>query len=140
MSAFLQRFAEDFARLGRDNLDLLATLYSEDAQFTDPLHHVEGLPAIRRYFAGLYENVNDLNFEFHGYDQAGEGQGYLRWTMTYRHPRLAGGRPIAVEGCSHLRWNERVYYHRDYFDAGALLYEHVPLLGGVVRLLKGRLA
>ncbi|BCG26949.1 transcriptional regulator [Pseudomonas tohonis] len=139
MSAFLHRFAEDFARLDRDNLALLDTLYSEDAQFTDPLHHVEGLPAIRQYFAGLYENVSDLSFRFHGHDPVGEGEGYLRWTMTYRHPRLDGGRPIAVEGCSHLRWGERVHYHRDYFDAGALLYEHVPLLRGAIALLKRRL-
>jgi hypothetical protein len=33
-----------------------------------------------------------------------------------------------------------VYLHHDYFDAGALLYEHVPILGGVIGWLKGRLA
>ena len=29
---------------------------------------------------------------------------------------------------------------RDYFDAGALLYQHVPLLGAAIRWLQRRLA
>jgi len=101
---------------------------------------VHGLTAVRRYFAELYANVEALHFEFHGFDQVAEGEGYLRWTMRYRHPRLRGGAEIAVEGCSHLLWRERVYQHRDYFDAGALLYEHLPLLGSVIAWLKRRLA
>jgi hypothetical protein len=32
-----------------------------------------------------------------------------------------------------------VCLHRDYFDLGAMLYEQLPLLGAVVRTLKGRL-
>lgn len=141
MDAFLPRFAEDFAAIGRDSLDRLGQLYSDDVVFQDPLHRIKGLTALRRYFAELYENVEALAFQFHGHDSVGEGEGYLRWTMRYRHPRLAGGREIAVEGCSHLRWRDgRVYHHRDYFDAGALLYEHLPLMGRVIHWLKGRLA
>jgi hypothetical protein len=33
-----------------------------------------------------------------------------------------------------------VYLHRDYFDAGALLYEHLPVLGTLIGWLKRRLA
>ncbi|RRV23864.1 nuclear transport factor 2 family protein [Pseudomonas sp. o96-267] len=140
MSDFLQRFAERFAALNKDNLELLDKLYSEDVLFRDPLHEVHGLTAVRSYFAELYANVEALHFDFHGFDQVSEGEGYLRWTMRFRHPRLHGGEEIAVEGCSHLLWRERVYQHRDYFDAGALLYEHLPVLGSVVAWLKRRLA
>lgn len=141
MSEFLQGFARDFAALDKHNLERLGQLYSDDIRFTDPLHEVQGLPQVRRYFAELYANVSELKFNVHGFDASGEGQGYLRWTMTYRHPRLQGGQPIQVEGCSHLLWrDDKVYRHRDYFDAGALLYEHLPLLGRVIHWLKGRLA
>jgi ketosteroid isomerase-like protein len=140
MSDFLRDFAERFAALNRDNLDRLGELYSDDVLFRDPLHEVRGLSEMHRYFAELYTNVEALRFEFHGFDQVAEGEGYLRWTMRYRHPRLRGGAEIAVEGCSHLLWRERIYRHRDYFDAGALLYEHLPLLGGVIAWLKRRLA
>jgi hypothetical protein len=140
MSDFLRQFAERFAGLDASNLDRLGELYSDDILFRDPLHEVHGLPAVRDYFAELYANISELRFDFYGFDQSTEGEGYLRWTMSYRHPRLRGGELIRVEGCSHLRWRDKVYQHRDYFDAGALLYEHLPILGRVIAWLKGRLA
>ncbi|AHY43190.1 nuclear transport factor 2 family protein [Stutzerimonas decontaminans] len=142
MSSFLHRFAEEFARLEASNLDRLAELYSGDVHFTDPLHEVYGLAELRRYFSELYANVEHLHFEFISHDEVCEGQGYLRWIMSYRHPRLNGGGLISLEGCSLLRWNGegKVERHRDYFDAGALLYQHVPLLGGAIRWLQRRLA
>lgn len=140
MNDFLRRFAEGFATLNKDNLYLLGELYSDDVVFRDPMHEVHGLTAMQDYFAELYANVETLHFEFHGFDRVDVGEGYLRWTMRYRHPRLRGGAEIAVEGCSHLLWRDKVYQHRDYFDAGALLYEHLPVLGGVIAWLKRRLA
>lgn len=140
MSDFLHRFAQGFCALNKDNLAALDELYSDDVVFRDPLHEIHGLSAMRRYFAALYANVSDLRFDFHGYDLVREGEGYLRWTLSYRHPRLAGGQLIHVPGCSHLLWHDRVYQHRDFFDAGNLLYEHLPLLGQVIRWLKRRLA
>lgn len=140
MSDFLQTFAQRFASLNKDNLERLCELYSDDVLFRDPLHEVRGLSTLQRYFAELYANVDELHFDFHGFDQTGEGQGYLRWTMRYRHPRLARGAPIEVQGCSHLQWRDKVHLHHDYFDAGALLYEQLPVLGQAIRWLKRRLA
>ncbi len=141
MSEFLYAFAERFAQLDASNLDRLGELYSDDILFRDPLHEVHGLAALQAYFAALYANVNELRFEFHGIEQSAMDAGYLRWTMRYRHPRLRGGELIAVEGCSYLRWRDgMVCQHRDYFDAGALLYEHVPVLGTLIGWLKRRLA
>ncbi|MHA7113203.1 nuclear transport factor 2 family protein [Pseudomonas promysalinigenes] len=140
MSVYLQDFAKRFARLQGDNLDALSELYSEDITFRDPLHHIQGLPALRAYFQQLYANASDIGYEFTGADEVGPGQGYLRWTLHFRHPRLAHGRPITLQGCSFLQWRDRVHAHQDYFDAGALLYEHIPLMGSAIRWLKGRLA
>ncbi|MFJ4345428.1 nuclear transport factor 2 family protein [Pseudomonas sp. NPDC089401] len=140
MSAYLQHFTERFATLDSSKLELLGDLYSEDVIFRDPLHQISGLPALRAYFAQLYANVAEVRYSFDGHDECQPGQGYIRWTLHYRHPRLAGGKPISLQGCSHLRWRNRVHFHQDYFDAGALLYEHIPVMGGAIRWLKGRLA
>ena len=142
MSDFLQRFARDFAGLEASNLDRLGLLYADDIHFSDPLHEVHGLIDLSRYFEQLYANVSELDFDFSGFDEVRDGQGYLRWTMRYRHPRLNGGAPITLEGCSLLFWNAegKVTRHQDFFDAGALLYEHIPLLGGAIRWLRRRLA
>ncbi|MDD2133680.1 nuclear transport factor 2 family protein [Pseudomonas kurunegalensis] len=140
MSTYLQYFAERFATLDSHNLDLLNDLYSEDVAFRDPLHQLTGLRALRAYFAQLYAKVPDVHYRFEGIDELEPGHGYIRWTLHYRHPQLARGQLISLQGCSHLRWQERVHFHQDYFDAGALLYEHVPVMGSVIRWLKGRLA
>lgn len=141
MSDFLSQFAQAFNGLNKHNLAKLDELYSHDVVFCDPLHEVHGLVNVQAYFAQMYANVSELRFEFYAFDEVSEGQGYLRWNMHYRHPRLAAGQLIAVQGCSHLQWRDaKVYSHRDYFDAGALLYEHLPVLGGVIGWLKRRLA
>lgn len=48
---------------------------------------------------------------------------------------------MTVEGATRLEFDEtgKVCLHRDYFDLGAMLYEQLPLLGAVVRTIKGRL-
>ncbi|MGV8918745.1 MAG: nuclear transport factor 2 family protein [Pseudomonas sp.] len=140
MSDFLRHFAQRFAELDKDNLQQLNELYADDVVFTDPLHEVHGLRNVQLYFGELYANVSHLRFDFYAFDQVREGKGYLRWTMSYRHPRLKDGQLIRVEGCSHLLWNDKVYQHRDFFDAGAMLYEHVPVLGRAITWLKRRLA
>lgn len=140
-STAAERFAEGFAAIDRTNLSTLVDLYHEDMVFIDPLHEIRGLAAMRAYCANLYANVSEIRFDFHHCQQLNPTDAVLRWTMTYRHPRLKGGLPIALDGCSFLEFRgEKVCRHRDYFDAGALLYEHLPVLGSVIGWLKGRLA
>ncbi|SDU20610.1 nuclear transport factor 2 family protein [Halopseudomonas salegens] len=136
-----ERFAQGFAALNKDNLSQLAELYHEDMVFTDPLHEIHGLAAMQAYCANLYANVTHIAFAFHHCQQLSDTEAVLRWTMTYQHPRLQRGQPIAVEGCSFVQFRgDKVCRHRDYFDAGALLYEHLPLLGRLIAWLKRRLA
>ncbi|AYF86789.1 nuclear transport factor 2 family protein [Pseudomonas sp. DY-1] len=140
MPDFLRGFAQSFSSLDSNSLGNLDKLYAPDVQFRDPLHRLNGLPALRRYFGQMYASVEDLHYDFHGFDEVGPGRGYLRWTLCFRHPRLARGEIIQLDGCSYLHWRERVYLHHDFFDAGALIYEHLPLLGRLIVRLKGRLA
>jgi hypothetical protein len=46
-----------------------------------------------------------------------------------------------VMGNSHIVFNEEnlVSYHRDYFDMGEFIYDHVPVLNFVVKKVKERL-
>ena len=137
----VQAFATGFAALQRDNLATLADLYHADMVFIDPLHEIHGLDAMQAYCANLYANVSQIDFVFHQQQSLSETEAVLRWRMTFCHPRLRGGSRIAVEGCSFLTFRgDKVCHHRDYFDAGALLYEHLPLLGRLIAWLKRRLA
>jgi len=122
----------------------LDQIYDNNVVFEDPLHRVEGLVDLRRYFSGMVHGLQECGFTFnHILEQRGHAgepdQAVLLWTMHYRHPKLRRGQRLSLEGSSHLQFRERVVYHRDYFDAGAMLYEHIPVLGYVIGKLKARL-
>lgn len=136
----LEAFCAFFNKLDKACTNKLYKVYTDDVEFTDPLHHIEGREALERYFQNLYDNVTSCHFVFHERLQQGESS-FVTWTLHLVHPRLDGGRDIEVEGCSYLRFapDGRVARHRDYFDAGALLYERLPLLGGVIRRVKRQL-
>lgn len=136
----LEDFCAFFNKLDNTCTEKLYEVYTDDVIFSDPLHHVEGCAALSRYFAAMYKNVEHCQFVYHT-RQRQDRQAFVTWTMTFVHPKLAGGRMIKVEGCSALTFADdgRVARHRDYFDAGAMLYEHIPVMGRVIRWLKHRL-
>jgi ketosteroid isomerase-like protein len=130
------RFRELFNQMSSRALGELDLVYGQDIEFTDPFTSVKGLEALREYFDGAYANVIECHFEFG--DTILEGDSAcLTWVMNLRHKRIRRGELIRVDGISHLRLkDDRIILHRDYFDAGQLLYENLPVLGGAVRWLR----
>lgn len=64
------------------------------------------------------------------------------WKMIMIAKKLNKGKPVTVEGDSHIRFGGaegKAVYHRDYFDVGAMVYEHVPIVGGLTRYVKKKL-
>lgn len=140
MSGPLDRFKTVFNQLNRDNLGLLEEIYTPDVRFRDPVHALDGLPALRDYYARLYDGVVSCHFDFEAEVIQGR-QGMLVWIMHFQHARFRRGETLELRGVSHLRFLDdgRVNDHRDYFDMGEFIYERVPVLGGIIRAIKNRL-
>lgn len=142
VSKTIEKFKSLYDNLNRNTLtgSLLAEVYADDVVFEDSLHRIDGLPALLEYFEKMYENVESISFDWQ--DTAlNETGGFIRWIMFFRHPRLNKGRTIEVAGVSYLATRKgKVSEHRDFFDAGEMLYERVPALGAVIRTLKKRVA
>lgn len=136
-TAIIDEFVALYQQLNKDNLIRLAEVYDADIEFIDALHHVHGLAQLTQYFAGLYQSLNQCDFLIEQVIEQ-DGQASLFWLMTYSHPKLNAGKPVQVKGASHLKFNEKIYYHRDYVDLGEMLYEHIPLLGSCIRQIKRR--
>ncbi len=136
----MKDFLDVFNSLSSDNLHRLEDIYTSDIHFIDPAHEIRGLDSLRSYFAKLYANLVSIDFAFHEPLQSGQS-GYVQWVMNFSHPRLNGGRSIAVPGTSFLRFTteRKASYHRDYFDLGSMLYLHLPVLGTIVRSINRRL-
>ncbi|MCL1145019.1 nuclear transport factor 2 family protein [Shewanella marinintestina] len=135
--ALIDSFIRLYQHLNKDNLHLLAQVYSNDIEFSDPLHHVSGLPALTHYFANLYQNVASIDFDIHQVIHQ-QGAATLKWTMVFSHSKLNAGEDITVEGVSILGLNNKIYQHQDFFDLGTMLYEHIPLVGSLVKLVKSK--
>ena len=134
--ATLDNFRALFNKLDKANLNKLCLVYSEDIRFQDPLGTVNGLDELTHYFAGAYANVISCQFKFGEAVVQGESAA-IPWVMHLRHKRIRKGREVQVQGMSHLEIRDgMVCYHRDYFDAGEMLYENLPVVGGVIRWIK----
>jgi steroid Delta-isomerase len=127
-----------FVSLRADTVPIIRSLYTADAFFKDPFNEVHGSAAIERIFAHMFHQLTEPRFVI--VERAVDGDSaWLSWNLEYR---LGAGKPVqTIHGASHLKFaaDGRVSCHRDYWDTAEELYESIPLLGGVLRLIKSRL-
>ncbi len=140
MSESLDRFKTTFNQLNANTLNLLDEIYAPEVIFRDPVHELHGLAALRDYYARLYSGVLSCEFEFES-ELTDSPQAMLVWIMRFEHRQFRRGEMLDLRGVSHLKFNDdgKAVYHHDYFDMGAFIYERVPVLGSVIRLIKSRL-
>lgn len=140
MPLWLSNFVKVYQTLSTDNLELLATIYHREVTFIDPIHELKGFDNLFKYFQDLYENLISCEFVISNVI-AQEDQAAIYWTMSYQHPKLNKGNVINVTGSSHIKGHEdKVIYHRDYLDLGSMLYEQLPVLGKLIKLIKNKAA
>ena len=120
----------------------LRALAVPEMHFRDPFNDVRDVERVVAIFAAMYERMAAP--VFHVLDTARTGNiGYIRWTFSFRRkkePETAA--PWLIEGVTRveLATDGRVLSHIDYWDAAGELYERVPILGGVLRFLRRRIA
>ncbi len=134
-----QRVKEAYQTLASESVADVESLYTNDVYFEDPSHAIQGKTQLIRYFDKMFRNIEHCSFTFHSTITDGSNV-CLTWTMFLNHPKLRRGDTIRIEGASYLKTrNGKIYYHRDYFDMGSMLYEHLPFLGRIILRLKQRL-
>ncbi|TPH12086.1 nuclear transport factor 2 family protein [Litorilituus lipolyticus] len=135
---WLDNFINIYSQLSVDNLHLLDRLYHQDIIFIDPMHSLQGLAQLNSYFSNLYSNLASCDFTIVQVIHEGN-QAAIYWQMKFCHPRLNKGQEVEVSGSSHIQGdNDKVTYHRDYVDVGAMLYEHIPFIGKLIAFIKRR--
>jgi len=137
-TTLIERFKNYFKVLHESDLSKLREVYSDQIVFKDPVHEMRGLVELEDYFTSLCSDLSECRFEYLD-EIVSEQSAYVKWIMHFKHPRL-GNRLISVRGVSHLKLGDKIEYHEDFYDMGAMLYEQLPLLGNVTRWLRLRLA
>ena len=138
-AALLNDFKDFYRKPGLAALESIDRIYTQDVEFRDPIHAIHGRLGVKNYLRGLYTSSDDMSFEYLD-EQVSDNTATIVWQMTFCHKKLAGGKPVQVRGITLIRFTDRIYYHEDFFDVGAMLYQHVPVLGSVVRYINNRLS
>ncbi len=135
--AGIARYCDWFESLSLASLARIEEYFAPEARFADPFSDVRGPQEIARIFSHMFERAPDARFVVHERAQCGDTW-FLYWEMTFTS---GNGKPWRIEGTSRvtLAADERVAEHLDYWDAGKQFYEHLPLLGPILRLVRRRL-
>jgi steroid delta-isomerase len=136
----LARVCAWFESISPQSLRSIDEIYTADAYFKDSFNEVRGAPAIGRILARMFEQVGEPRFVVRQAVAQGD-DAFLTWDFLFRIRRL-GDRERTMHGASHLKFaaDGRIRYHRDYCDIAEELYEKLPVLGGLMRLLKRQAA
>ncbi len=133
----IRRFKSYFTLINLKDFSALEEIYANNILFHDPIHKIEGLENLKRYFQKLNDNLIEGNFHFT--NTVAEGNQYcLEWTMDLNLKRPK--KRIQASGLSRLVVEQKIIEQRDYFDVGELFYENVPLLGFFIKALKKQIA
>ena len=137
--AAIGRFREFFKNVTPESVrEKTASLYAEDVWFNDTLKTLRGRAALEAYFLKTMDHVDLFQTEVNDVARSG-GNFYVRWTMDIRFK--GAKEPVRTIGVSLLRFDPegRAVFHQDFWDSGAGFYEHLPVLGGVMRWIKTKI-
>lgn len=138
----LERFGDFLKGIGSEEFveKEIANVYAENAYLNDTLKTLPNREQIRKHFVKTSQTMTTYSLEIEDIAKSEQGY-YIRWTMKFSAPKLASGKEIVSIGMSHVVFNNegKVLLHQDFWDSTTGMFEHIPVLGGGIRLVKKRL-
>lgn len=135
----LKTFALFYKDLSTSNLHLLSEIYDAKVRFVDPVGQHNGIINVESYFQHLLETTTSCRFDIQRIVEDGD-YAFARWIMTLEHPKLSGGSPVVLNGSSELVVkHNKIIQQTDFYDMGAMFYEHIPVLRQLIRFVKNKI-
>lgn len=118
-------------------LDRLDQVFAPDIRFQDPFNDSRGYDALRGVLMSMFRHLDEARFVVTRAADAGDGIWLLRWDFTCRFR----GRDWQLPGMSEVWLGDdgRATIHIDHWDSGTHFYARLPLLGGLIRLIRRRM-
>jgi len=131
--------AHYFETLTPESVGQIKKLYAPTARFKDPFNDVRGTAEIERIFQHMYVSLTQPRFVIVAQIVDGS-QAFFTWEFRFKFKRFDTQTEQVVLGTTHLVLDEQgqISLHRDYWDAAEELYEKLPVVGSLMRWLKGR--
>ena len=137
MKARFDELATWFETLTPTSLQNIDKIYAQSATFRDPFNQVSGVTLIQQIYQHMFEQLSEPRFVITGKLVEAAGA-FMTWQFLF----TLRGKDYVIEGGTHFRLDEQglIVLHRDYWDAAQELYEKIPVLGTVLRLLRKKLS
>jgi hypothetical protein len=112
--------------------------YAPDVYFNDTLKTLRGRQAVEAYFIRMPQHADFVRAKVIDHSRSGANY-YVRWIMDVRYK--GAKETVSTMGMTLLRFDKqgRVVLHQDFWDSSAGFYEHLPVLGGVIRWIKSKI-
>ena len=136
-----EAYARYFDELSEASKSELRRLAHPDIHFVDPFNDVCGIDKVCAVFDHMFETSHAPQFTTEPPLIAGE-IAFIKWRFTCRIKSRFMTKPLRIDGITEVHFDDlgRVTEHLDYWDAARQLYEKLPLLGGLLRIIRRRLA
>jgi limonene-1,2-epoxide hydrolase len=134
-------YARYFDRLSPSSKDELRRLAHPDIRFVDPFNDVRGIDKVCAVFDHMFETTTNPRFATEPPLVAGD-IAFIKWRFDCTIGTRFWRKPVRIDGITEVHFDAggRITAHLDYWDAAGQLYEKLPLLGGLLRRIRKRLA
>ena len=136
----IEEFSEFLSNLGAaDSAQLAGQLYASTLHFSDSLMHTRNRDDVVVHFQGLVDAETQVQVQMLQTLVSGPDV-YLVWSMQSQFTPVRKTVISDSIGITHLRFNSQgqVIMHQDFWDTGQGFYQHVPVLGRVIRSINNR--
>lgn len=112
--------------------------YDDSSYFEDPFQKVRGMDKIYNIFEDMYTKLYNPKFIIQEC-VSNKNVSYIKWNFTFQMNESSSENSFI--GLSRVVFSDdgKVLEHVDFWDAGANVYEKIPLLGTIIRLIKRKL-
>ena len=137
MSTRFSDIANWFETLTPESLERVGEMYAQDALFIDPFNQLEGLTSVRAVYQHMFDTLNQPRFVVTTTVEQ-DRDGFMTWDFLFE----CRGQAQQISGCTQFKLNDQglIVLHRDYWDAAQQVYEKIPMLGSVVRMIRRKLS
>ena len=133
----LVEFKEWFINLNESTLDDIVSYYDENVFFKDPFNEFNGREKLKKLFLHMFITFKNPHFVFIDTIENSK-EIFLTWDFIFSYKEKL----FEIHGSSHLKLNdeEKIVYHRDYWDVGEELLLKIPLIKSLYGFFQNKLA
>ena len=133
----LTEFKEWFLSLNESTLDNIVSFYDENVFFKDPFNEFNGSEKLKKLFIHMFITLKNPHFVFIDNIENSDGI-FLTWNFIFSYKENL----FKIHGSSHLKLNEenKIIYHRDYWDVGEELLLKIPIIKSLYGLIHSKLS